>query len=112
MLAEARLRSVESIGISTMPERDSISMKSDPTPYTDMNALIEQLLSRIQEVLGEKLVGLYLYGSLVTGDFDHGSSDIDIHPLICSIQSVTYSFIPQNALLVPALTPHGQNTPA
>ena len=29
-------------------------------------------------ILPEKLVGLYLYGSLVTGDFDHDISDIDL----------------------------------
>jgi len=55
-----------------------ITMQADPTPYTDINELLERLLSGVQAVLGKKLVGLYLYGSLVTGDFDHGSSDIDL----------------------------------
>lgn len=32
----------------------------------------------MQKVLGEKLVGLYLYGSLVWGDFDCDISDIDL----------------------------------
>jgi predicted nucleotidyltransferase len=53
-------------------------MQTDPTPYAEINQLLELLLSGIQKILGEKLVGLYLYGSLVTGDFDHGSSDIDL----------------------------------
>jgi len=79
------LHGVEFINTSTMNDREgSIPMQTDPTPYIDMNALIEQLLSRIQEVLGKKLVGLYLYGSLVTGDFDHGSSDIDLLAAILS----------------------------
>lgn len=46
--------------------------------YADVNQLLEDLLARMKGVLGEKLVGLYLYGSLVLGDFDHEISDIDM----------------------------------
>lgn len=53
-------------------------MQTDPTPYADINALLALLLSGMQRILGEKLVGLYLYGSLVTGDFDKECSDIDL----------------------------------
>lgn len=35
------------------------------------------LLSGIQDVLGDQLVGLYLYGSLSSGDFNPTSSDVD-----------------------------------
>ena len=35
------------------------------------------LLTSIQDVLGDQLVGLYLYGSLSSGDFDPASSDVD-----------------------------------
>jgi hypothetical protein len=49
-----------------------------PTPYPHINTLLDSLLSEMRRVLGDKLVGLYLYGSLVTGDFDDGSSDIDL----------------------------------
>ncbi len=45
--------------------------------HSDVGALLDVILSRIQEVLGEKLKGLYLYGSLVSGDFDYEISDID-----------------------------------
>ena len=48
------------------------------TPHADINRLLESLLSRIRHVLQERLVGLYLYGSLATGDFDPESSDIDL----------------------------------
>ena len=48
------------------------------TPYTDINRLLESFLSHIQQIFQEKLVGLYLYGSLTTGDFDPDSSDIDL----------------------------------
>lgn len=52
--------------------------QTDPTPYADINELLAQLLSRIQSALGEKLVALYLFGSLVIGDFDSRFSDIDL----------------------------------
>ena len=48
------------------------------TPYADINSLLESLLSRMRDILQEKLAGLYLYGSLTTGDFDPRSSDIDL----------------------------------
>ncbi len=40
--------------------------------------MIDLLLSRIHSILGAKLVGLYLEGSLVLGDFDPHTSDIDL----------------------------------
>lgn len=49
-----------------------------PTRYGDVNHIIELLLKQIKTILGEKLVGLYLDGSLVIGDFDPGISDIDL----------------------------------
>lgn len=56
-------------------------MTSTPAPYTDyphINALLLELLGHTRAILGEKLIGLYLYGSLVTGDFDEAISDIDL----------------------------------
>lgn len=53
-------------------------MQSHPTPYPAINNLLVLLLSRMQKILGDKLIGLYLFGSLVTGDFDYDSSDIDL----------------------------------
>jgi hypothetical protein len=53
-------------------------MQTDPTPYANVNVLLELLLSGMQKILGKKLVGLYLYGSLVIGDFDPNISDIDL----------------------------------
>jgi hypothetical protein len=53
-------------------------LPADPTPYADVNQLLEILLSGIHKILGEKLIGLYLYGSLVIGDFDPNISDIDL----------------------------------
>jgi predicted nucleotidyltransferase len=48
------------------------------TPFADVNALVDLLHTRILAILGERLVGLYLTGSLVTGDFIHDVSDIDL----------------------------------
>lgn len=53
-------------------------MSADVTPYGDINAVLGRLLAGQRAVLGERLVGLYLFGSLAAGDFDHGSSDIDL----------------------------------
>jgi predicted nucleotidyltransferase len=59
-------------------------MQTDPTPNVDINQLLELLLSSMQKILGEKLVGLYLYGSLVIGDFDPTISDIDLVAALAS----------------------------
>ncbi len=48
------------------------------TPYADINVILELLLSSIQTILDTKLVGFYLNGSLVIGDFDPAISDIDL----------------------------------
>lgn len=53
-------------------------MQADPTPDAAINLLLEQLLSEVQKIFGKKLIGFYLFGSLVTGDFERGSSDIDL----------------------------------
>ena len=48
-----------------------------PTPYPDVNAVLHELLSNAQAILGGHFVGMYLYGSLASGDFDPDTSDID-----------------------------------
>lgn len=48
------------------------------TPYPDIDKLLNNLLHHIRPILDKKLVGLYLYGSLVSGDFDRGVSDFDL----------------------------------
>jgi Domain of unknown function (DUF4111) len=48
------------------------------TAFPEINALLDHLLREIQAILGPKLVGLYLTGSLVMGDFDPAISDIDL----------------------------------
>lgn len=53
-----------------------------PTSYDDINKLLDVLLTQIQSVLHGKFLGLYLYGSLASGDFDHDISDIDLLAVI------------------------------
>jgi predicted nucleotidyltransferase len=48
------------------------------TPYADVNEVVQAMLLRLQHVLNTNLIGVYLYGSLVTGDFDRDISDIDL----------------------------------
>ena len=52
-------------------------LSQPPTPYADINVLLYQLLVEIQAALGENFFGMYLYGSLASGDFDEHSSDVD-----------------------------------
>lgn len=54
------------------------------TTYPHVNEFIEKILSGLQSALHEKLVGLYLYGSLVIGDFDTDISDIDLLAVLSS----------------------------
>ncbi len=48
-----------------------------PTPYAEVNQLIELVFLGVQEALGERLAGFYLVGSLAYGGFNDKRSDID-----------------------------------
>jgi len=48
-----------------------------PTSYHDVNLVLQTLLDNVRAVLGNYFIGMYLYGSLASGDFDPGRSDID-----------------------------------
>jgi predicted nucleotidyltransferase len=58
--------------------------KLKTTQYPDINELLDELISQIKLILGDKLVGIYLYGSLVWGDFDYHFSDIDLLAAVTS----------------------------
>lgn len=51
--------------------------KNHPTPYPEVNEILNLLLRDAYDVLGKQFVGMYLYGSLSSGDFNPVSSDID-----------------------------------
>jgi len=48
-----------------------------PTPHSDVNEILNLLLTDIKNILGSQFVGMYLFGSLANGDFDQ-YSDIDV----------------------------------
>ncbi len=62
-----------------------------PTPYPEVNEVLGLLLSDVKRILGEQFIGMYLYGSLSSGDFDPETSDIDF--LV-----VTRDFLPEKTI--------------
>ena len=65
----------------TATDEGAISMSGDPvfhpTSYSEVNTVLDLLLSEVRALVGEELLGMYLYGSLSLGAFETGSSDID-----------------------------------
>lgn len=57
------------------------------TKYPDIDALVDQLVRSLQGVLGSDLKGVYLFGSLVGGDFDEKTSDIDLLAVVREVIS-------------------------
>jgi len=53
------------------------SMPTHPKSYPDVNTVLYVLLKNVQTVLGNHFIGMYVYGSLASGDFDPQRSDID-----------------------------------
>ncbi len=47
-----------------------------PTPYPEVNQILNVLLPEVQAILGNQFIGMYLYGSLAYGGFDR-DSDVD-----------------------------------
>jgi len=47
------------------------------TSHNDINAILDILLRDVKEILDGQFIGMYLYGSLASGNFDPKSSDID-----------------------------------
>lgn len=48
------------------------------TPNAEATMVLHELTADVKATLGSSLLGLYLYGSLVAGDFDPDISDIDL----------------------------------
>ncbi len=53
------------------------ALSPHPTPIPEANAVLWTFLTEAREILGDRVVGIYLAGSLATGEFDQ-SSDIDV----------------------------------
>ena len=58
------------------------------TPFPAANQLLKELLASVQAILGIHFIGLYLDGSLASGDFDQ-ASDIDF--VVVSASEITGS---------------------
>jgi predicted nucleotidyltransferase len=54
-----------------------MSSREFQTPFPEVNAVLEKLLTSAQAILENQFVGMYLYGSLSSGDFHPETSDID-----------------------------------
>ena len=54
------------------------------TQDTEIEALLGRLTDEIRRSSNDSLVGLYVYGSLVTADFDKVRSDIDLLAVVHS----------------------------
>ena len=64
----------------------------NPTPYADVNAILGLLLARVERILGDQFTGMYLYGSLSSGDFD-GAQEHYRMALKASPESATITFM-------------------
>jgi hypothetical protein len=49
---------------------------ASPTPYLELNTVLQELVDSNRAILGENFVGAYLQGSFAVGDFDE-HSDVD-----------------------------------
>src|SRR5882672_443660 len=56
----------------------------DVTPYPAINTVLAEWTEGLKRLLGEKLVGLYLSGSLAYEDFVPERSDIDLQAVVRS----------------------------
>jgi predicted nucleotidyltransferase len=52
-------------------------LQTGPTPYLEVNALLNLFLPEVQAILENQFTGMYLHGSLAYGDFNPETSDID-----------------------------------
>jgi predicted nucleotidyltransferase len=49
---------------------------NNPTPFPEVNDILHELIKSVQSILASHFIGMYLEGSLTSGDFDE-DSDID-----------------------------------
>lgn len=63
------------------------------TPYPYVNEAVHLLLENVRQTLGKYFAGMYLHGSLASGDFNPESSDIDF--VIVTTQELPENIIPE-----------------
>ena len=74
-----------------------MTTQTNSTPHPAINAVLHLLLTRVQATLGDHFVGLYLHGSLASGDFDPQRSDIDF--VVVTADALPDALIPALAAL-------------
>jgi len=52
------------------------------TPYPEIDPVLTDITQRIQALLEDTVIGVYLYGSLTYGDYNPGRSDIDLMVIV------------------------------
>jgi len=66
----------------------AISKSIELTKHKNINELLLEFSTKVDDVLGKKLLGLYLTGSLSYGDFNFDRSDIDLIAILQEPASV------------------------
>ena len=56
-----------------------------PTPYPDLNGVLDAFVASVPEALGDNFCGVYLVGSFVVGDADE---HIDVDFFVASLGDV------------------------
>ncbi len=74
--------------------------------FPEVSPVLNLLIDGLKSALHEQLIGIYLYGSLVTGDFDPAISDIDLAVVLtCELNDDTFQALHQLHTHVVALHP-------
>ena len=77
MMRKSDAYPVSAQGLQKSLGRDSIyGMLENLTPFPEVDSLVAEVLAGARAILGERLIGMYLDGSLAMGGFDE-ASDID-----------------------------------
>jgi hypothetical protein len=87
-----RLHDIPALQSSDPPAFDLLDDQLHPTQYPDVNAVIQLFQQQAQSILEQRMVGLYLHGSLATGDFNLLSSDIDF--VVVTSEQVSGELLP------------------
>ena len=57
---------------------DAAGRRASNADFPEVAPILDRVIAGLNAILDQQLVGIYVYGSLVDGDFDAGISDIDM----------------------------------
>jgi hypothetical protein len=101
----ARLHDIQAVQSNEYPVVGQLDDQGHPTQYPDVNTVIHLFQKQAQAILKQRMVGLYLHGSLATGDFNPNSSDIDF--VVVTSEPVSDELLPALADLHTRLAASG-----